>query len=437
MTTTTTTTAPGAVARHTVEPLTVAQDRRLIRARWHSKRYVIARITAPASRGDHERPPVNLAFVLDRSGSMSGQKIRLAAQAVEEGIGRLKATDRFSVVIYDDQVEVLAPGTSATPEARRAAIDRLRDVDARGTTDLGGGWLTGCEQVATTLMADGVNRALLLSDGLANVGMTDSAELARHATELRARGVSTSTFGVGNDFDEALLSAMAQAGGGHFYDIATAEAIRDHISSEVGEALEVVARDVALEVTVPGGIDVQSLGAFPMRDAGGRALVALGDLVSEQQVEVPLRLAFPLGEVGAVMPAVLALSDRDGVLDGAGGRLAWEYADDAANDAQSRDREVDRAVARVYAARARQAAVQLNRAGDFAAARRALEATARKIRSYAGRDPELRAIADELMAEAERFEHDMLERDRKVAFAASSYAMQSRAVDGRARRSGR
>jgi Ca-activated chloride channel family protein len=418
-------------------PLAVAGDRRLVRARWHSKRFVVARITAPAARRDHERPPVNLAFVLDRSGSMGGRKIRLAAQAVEEGIGRLKPTDRFSVVVYDDRIEVLVRGTHATSEARREAVRHLREVDARGSTNLGGGWLTGCEEVASALMAEGVNRTLLLSDGLANVGMTDRDELARHASELRARGVSTSTFGVGDDFDEALLSAMAQGGGGHFYDIATAEAIADHMSSEVGETLEVVARDVVLEVTLPGSVRVESLGAFPAREAGSRTLVAIGDLVSEQEVEVPLRVFFPLGEVGASVPAVFGLSDRDGVLDGAVGRLAWEYADDAANDRQPRDREVDRVVARVFAARARQEAVGLNRAGDFEAARGVLEATAHRIRAYAAHDPELRDIAEGLRREGAYFERHMLERDRKAAYAMSSYALQARAFDGRAKRSGR
>ena len=418
------------------DPLSVAQDRRLIRPRWHSKRFVVARVTAPVSRRDGGRPPVNLAFVLDRSGSMGGQKIRLAAQAVEEGIGRLKADDRFSVVIYDDQVEVLVEGSLATADARRRAVDRLRGVDARGTTDLSGGWLAGCEQVATALMASGVNRALLLTDGLANVGITDRDELARHAGELRARGVSTSTFGVGDDFDEALLGGMAQAGGGHFYDIATAAAIRDHIDSEVGETLEVVARDVVIELDLPQGVRVESLGAFPARVVNDRTVVSLGDLVSGQEVEVPLRVAFSFGEVGAVMPGLVSLSDRDGVLAGATARVAWEYADDAANDAQPRDRAVDRTIASVFAARARQAAVDLNRRGDFRAARSALEATAKAIRGYAGRDPELNAIVADLMREGERFEQTMSERDRKVAYAQSAYAMQSRLVTGQARRSG-
>ena len=419
----------------TTQRLTIATDRRLIRSRWHSQRFIVARVSAPEARTGHVRPPVNLSFVLDRSGSMSGQKLQLAAQAVEEGIGRLQPTDRFSIVMYDAEIDVLVPGTLATGDARRVAIERLHQVDARGSTDLSGGWLAGCEQVAMALVAEGVNRALLLTDGLANEGMTDTAELAHHATQLRARGVSTSTFGVGNDFDEVLLQQMAQAGGGHFYDIATAAAIRDHIRSEVGETLEVVARDVALRLTLPEGVRVESLGAFPAREAGGRTRIELGDLVSGQQVEVSLRLTFPLGRIGDSTPAILSLADRDGVLADATGRLSWEYADDAANDAQSRDHEVDRVIARVFVARAQREAVRLNRARDYDAARKTLEATARRIRTYAGRDPELRSIVDELMHEVERFRHEMPERVRKEAYARSAYAMQSRAADGAARRS--
>jgi Ca-activated chloride channel family protein len=211
--------------------LTVKQDRRLIRARWHSARFVVAHVTAPEVESGTERQPVNLAFVIDRSGSMAGRPIGLAMQAVEEAIRRLKASDRFSVVVYDDEVDTIVPGVFATKEAKAQAIGRLASVGARGATDLSGGWLRGCQLVATELMELGVNRTLLLTDGLANRGMTTLEELEHHAAELRKRGVSTSTFGVGDRFNEELLQAMAQAGGGQFYDIATPEQIRDHIES--------------------------------------------------------------------------------------------------------------------------------------------------------------------------------------------------------------
>lgn len=418
----------------TTTPLTVGQDRRLIRPRWHSKRFVVVKVEAPEVHRSGSRSPVNLAFVLDRSGSMDGQKIRLAAQAVEEAIGQLRSDDRFAVVIYDDEVETLISGMLATPAARTEAIERLRTVAARNMTNLSGGWLAGCEQVAGALIEEGVNRCLLLTDGLANQGITDRDALAHHAGELRVRGVSTSTFGVGDDFDEVLLQSMATAGGGHFYSIESAAQIRDHITSEVGETLEVVARNVTLEVTLPESVRFESLGAFPARGGAGRIVIDLGDLVSGQQVEVPLRLSFGFGEVGDMLPGLVRLSDRDGVLDGSAARLSWEYADDRANDAQPRERIVDQTVAAIFAARARQRAVELNRRGDYAAASGELKATARKIRTYAGHDQELGAIIDGLLREAEMFGQVMVERERKMRYAASVYQMRSRDVMGQARR---
>ena len=248
--------------------------------------------------------------------------------------------------------------------------------------------------------------------------------------------MSTSTFGVGDDFDEVLLQSMATAGGGHFYSIESAAQIRDHIASEVGEALEVVARSVSLELTLPEGVRLESLGAFPARGGAGRIVIELGDLVSGQRVEVPLRVSFGFGEVGDLLPGLVSLSDREGVLDGSSARLAWEYADDRANDAQPRERVVDRTVAAIFAARARQRAVELNRQGDYAAASGELKATARKIRDYAGHDPELGAIIDGLLREAEMFGQVMVERERKLRYAASAYQMRSRDVMGQARRGG-
>ena len=409
----------------------VRTDRNLIRPAYKSNRFVLAEIVAPPARREHGRPPVNLAFVLDRSGSMNGDKIRLAKQAVEASIARLHDEDRFAIVVYDEQIDVVVGSTRATADARRMAVDRLKEIDARGSTNLGEGWLRGCEQVAAALSAEGVNRCLLLTDGLANVGITDRDELARHAGELRARGVSTTTFGVGNDFDEVLLQAMASGGGGHFYYIASATSIEDLITSEVGETLDIVARDVIVEVTAPDGVQVESLSPYPTRDGRGRTEIVVGDLTSDERVSIVLRLNFPYGQVGHSTGAVVGLADRDDVLADGSVKLAWEYATDQENDSQDRDREVDRAVPRTFASRARQEAVGRNRAGDYKAAQRAVEATARRIRKYAGRDPELRAVVSELEGEAHQFMAPMALPALKVAYASASYVMRSRMPDGK------
>jgi Ca-activated chloride channel homolog len=416
----------------------VRPDRRLIRPTAHSRRFVLARIAAPRAATERQRPPVNLAIVLDRSGSMSGEKLRVAKVAVEEAIARLRPEDRFSVVVYDDVVDVVVESTNASAEARRGAVDRLRSVEARGSTNLGEGWLRGCEQVARHLVERGVDRTLLLTDGLANVGMTDPELLASHAAELRARGVSTSTFGVGNDFDERLLQALADAGGGHFYYIADAPGIRDAITSEVGETLEVVAREVDLEITARDDIRIDPISPYRTRTNGNRTVVSVGDLGSEQVVEVVLRLSFPYGEIGRETGAIVSLTDRDGVFAPGGlgeaepVRLTWTYADDRANDGQPRDAEVDRAVGQRFAARARQEAVERNRAGDYDGARRVLDATARRIQAYAGADPVLRGVIDDLATERVVFAAPMAEPRLKEAHFASANMLRSRDATGRA-----
>jgi Ca-activated chloride channel family protein len=420
----------------TTSTLSVRPDRRLIRPNAHSKRFLLARVAAPRATTERVRPGVNLAIVLDRSGSMSGPKLDVARAAVVEAISRLQPQDRFSVIVYDDVVEVVIESTSASREARDGALAQLRSVMARGSTNLGEGWLRGCEQVAGHLADGGVNRCLLLTDGLANVGITDTAELATHAAELRARGVSTSTFGVGADFDERLLQELADAGGGHFYFIADAPQIRDAISSEVGETLEIVAREVTLDVTARDDIRVEPISPYAVTTVSGRTVVALGDLGSEQVVEVVLRLSFPYGSAGRETGAIVSVTDRDGVFSAGPGaadpvRLTWAYADDAANDRQPRDVEVDRAVARLFAARARQEALQRNRDGDFAGARRVLDGTRARIQGYAGDDPAMRSLLGTLAEEEVVYAAPMAELSRKRLHFASANLLRSRDAAGR------
>jgi Ca-activated chloride channel family protein len=414
--------------------LNVRPDRRLIRPQSRSQRFLLVEVTAPASDRRIDRSPVNLAFVIDRSGSMGGQKIELARRAVEEGIGRLDARDRFSVVSYDDQIDVVIESTPASAEAKRNALTRLATIDARGSTNLAEGWLRGCAQVARYAMASQVDRCLLLTDGLANVGITDQAELERHAAEIAERGVTTSTFGIGVDFDEQLLEGLATNGRGNFRYVESAVQIPDYITSEVGETLEVVARGVTLEVETESGVLVDTVGTFKSYNAGDRTVVELGDLVSEQHLDLVLRFSFPYGQIGQATQVRLTLRDRDGVLGGAAADATWQYADNAANDAQPRDRDVDVAVATKFAAKARQEAVALNKAGQFGASSERLAAVGRRIRRYAGSDPRLQGLANELDHETVSYSAPVAPAALKQAHFASVNASRSRDSMGQARR---
>ncbi|HEX7123269.1 MAG TPA: VWA domain-containing protein, partial [Gemmatimonadaceae bacterium] len=377
--------------------LSIQTDRTLIRASASSTRYVLARITAPRAPQQEQRSPVNVAFVLDRSGSMAdARKFTLAREAVEQALRLLRPADRFSLVVYDNYVDVLAPSSHAEPGAIERTLSALRHIAPRGSTNLGEGWLRGCEQIAEFVDRERVSRCLLLSDGLANQGITDRDELARHAGELRQRGVTTSTLGVGADFDERLLRDMAHDGGGAFYFIEGAAQIPEILTSELSEALEVVLRDVALVVRPVGASwraaiaerrgplacdEPESLNRYRQRwhEGLGELRVDLGALVSAQQLDLVIKLQFPLGEGAAEREAVFALEAEGVLVSGSERRQAWRYASHAENDRQPRNREVDRAVAHLSAARARAEATEFNRHGDFERAGRVLDRTAHRI----------------------------------------------------------
>lgn len=412
--------------------LTIGRDRRYARTSSSCNRSLHVRISAPAAPG--ERPPVNLGFAVDRSGSMAGTKLPLAKEAVGAALGRLGARDRFAIVAYDNVVDVTVPSTPATPAARAGGIEALSALSARGGTDLGGGWLTACGEVAGALTGDTVGRCLLLTDGLANQGIVDPAELRGHAAALRARGVSTSTFGVGDDFDEELLGNLADAGGGNFYFIATADQIPAYVARELGEALTVVAREVVLDVTAPPGVGVVVVGTWPAEATRTGVRIRLPDLVSAQELDVILRVELRAGRPGDRVTLTLALTDADGVLRSPSADVGWEFADDATNDRQPRDVEVDRPVAAQYAALARREASQLNRHGDYAAASDRLAKVARNIRRYAGRDPVLLALCAALEAEAQEHRAPLSSVDRKSRYFASTSALRSKLEDGTSRR---
>ena len=409
-------------------------DRALIGATAPSMRYALVSMVAPQTARTHSREPVNVAFVLDRSGSMGGNKIQLARQAVDHALKLLRDDDRFSLVVYDDHIDVVVESTFATREALTNAQARLAGIDARGSTDLCGGWLAGCEQVAQHLKDEGIGRCLLLTDGLANQGITNHGEIINHARELRQRGVITSTFGVGADFDERLLQQMADAGAGHFYFIERAVQIPDLFASELGETLEIVARGVTLTIETPAAVQTQVLNQFETAGRPERLIVQLGDLVSGQELSVVAALDFPPGQERSRIVATFTVADKSGQTLSESVQQAWTFASEADNAAQSRNRAVDEAVGELYAARAQAKAVELNRSGDYDAAGRLLEEVARTIQSYAGASAKLRQVVADLRESAHSASAPMSPLMMKAMHFSSSSKLRDRNAEGKARR---
>ena len=408
----------------------IRTDRRLI-ASDSVTRYVLASIVAPEG-ATRERPPVNLGLALDRSGSMGGDKIRLAREAAVTAIRRLDSRDRFSVVAFDDQVEVVVPSTVASPEAVTNAVRAIQSIEARGSTDLCGGWLRCCEQVAAAVSPNVITRVLVLTDGLANQGVVDPRAIAGHSGDQRVRGVSTTTIGVGADFDEHLLGQMADEGGGHFYFVEHDEQITRAIETEVGESLEVTLRGVELRVGPASVATVSPLAQFPTRQEGDEFVIALGDLVSLQELIVPLRVSFPRdGVVGPVGSAVrLSFSVGASGVARVSEDIVWTIVTPVEVAAQRRSRRVDHAVAEAYAALARREAGRLNRDGDLAGARRLLAGVARKIQGYAGNDPRLQRLARDLELDAVEYEESLTAMELKMRYMASASSLKGRDASG-------
>ncbi len=415
--------------------LTVQADRRYVPSHRHCHRHVKVVVQAPEAPKAAQRSPVNVAFVLDRSGSMGGGKFQLAQQAVQQAIARLDGGDRFALVVFDQQVELVHPSESATAASKARALAALARYGPRGTTNLGEGWLVGCGQVAEALNDQAIGRCMLLTDGLANVGIVDQPTLCHHATELRGRGVSTSTFGVGRDFDELLLGSMADAGGGAFHYIEHAHEIPALMDQELGETLEVVARRVLLEIELSPGMTISAVGPYEVEVGDGVARIRLPDLVSDQLLDLPVKIGFPPADKGQELRVRFRVHDRDGVLEGLETHAAFTWTDRATNKAQSRKVEVDRFVAERYAARAMQDAARLNRDGDYERASRALQGVARRILRYAKGDAQLEQIGQQLEAESHSYRAPVSVSKRKSDYFQGQTVSSSRALSGKRKRS--
>ncbi|MEE4194131.1 MAG: VWA domain-containing protein [Anaerolineae bacterium] len=346
----------------------VQTDKSVISPNKSSTRIVEINLTAPPAPNNQPRVPLNLSLVLDRSGSMHGEKLHYVKQAAAHVIDFMREEDSVTVVTYDDSVQTLANSQSLTQQVKAEIKTKIMGVETGSSTFLYGGWLAGCRSVAERATDFSFSRTLLLTDGLANVGERRLGPLSIHAQELFMRGISTSCFGVGSDYDEHLLEAMANLGGGNFHFLETVNAIPLVFEREFDEIINVVFRDVKIHLTLPESVTVEVSANWHSEREKDHLTIYLGSMTADQ--ELPVYLQLTNGGAGTkeslLIPVRVTGKDAEQVNHELMATISLKAVPEAEEAAEKQDPEVMRRFAVVDLADKANEALKREREGDRA-----------------------------------------------------------------------
>jgi Ca-activated chloride channel family protein len=398
----------GTPARAAVDRVTcrVEFDRAVLPADVVQRAVMKISLNAPEVPSAKQRPPINLAVVLDHSGSMGGDKIARAKEAAIEALRRLGPGDLFSLVIYDHEVETIVPAQSA---ANAEWIEgRIRSIQSRGNTALFAGVSQGAAEIRKNIENRRyVPRILLLSDGLANVGPSTPEDLGRLGAALMKEGIAVTTVGVGTDYNEDLMTRLSQQSDGNAYFAASSSDLLRIFKGELGSVLTVVAQQVTVEITCASGVRPIRIIGREGRIDGNRIEFALNQLYGGQEkfalVEVELTAAKPDEEREVALASCRytdALAAREGR---AVTRATVRFTRDEKTVAQSANTIVQRDIGINEAAVAADRAIELNDQGKNAVAASFLKTESARLRATGAKYnlPELEGQAAQLEAKAD------------------------------------
>ncbi len=317
-----------------------------------------------------KRTPLNLAVVLDRSGSMSGPKLRQAKQAAHMLVDQLDKGDVFSLVMYDTEVEVLIPAQKLGNQRKRfqQIIEKIR---SGGSTALYHGVESGGKQLQEYLSSKRINRVILLSDGIANVGPSSNREIAKLGQRLARKDVSVTTIGLGDDYNENLMTALAEASDANYYYVADVEDLPNVFSKELGELKSLVARNIVIEIECPKGVRPLRFLGRPEKLSSQHEKIEFKTLASEQSRYVFLECEIDSsvnGDISEIAQIALKFEDSSDEVQKTSQAVVVGYANDRTLVAKSRN-ETLIAEASVYAnAVETEKAIALADKGDISAA---------------------------------------------------------------------
>ncbi len=375
-----------------------------------ANRKVVIRVALSAEEREVEssRPPVNMALVIDKSGSMHGERIRQARLAALAAVDRLRDDDIISVVAFDNNVTVLVPATRAS---NRDVIRRgIEQIQAGGTTALFAGVSKGAAEVRKFLDREHVNRVILLSDGQANVGPRSPGALGELGASLIKDGISVTTIGLGLGYNEDLMERLARESDGNHAFVEHPNDLVAIFDREFGEAMSVIAQDVEIHIECNHGIrPLRTLGR-PSEISGQTVITKMNQLYGGQERYLLLEVEVPAHEPDAIveLASVRATYRELGAADQAA--LSDQARVQVARSREEAEAAVNREVLGAYvlqdAALASEQAVQLRDEGRVEEARQVLRERAGQLRSAAA-DVAMPAPARmQLEAFAEQSEED-------------------------------
>ncbi len=363
------------------------------------------------------RAPVNVAIVLDRSGSMQGRKIEEAKRAAIMAIGKLRDDDVVSIVTYQSTVDVLVPATKLYDrEAIRRAI---RSIGAGGKTALFAGVSKGARELRKFLDRNRVNTLLLLSDGLANVGPSSPGELAQLGASLAREDITVTTIGLGLQYNEDLMTRLAMASDGNHFFVEDEGDLEAAFATEFGDALSTVAQGVTIHIHCHGGVRPIRILGRQAQISGQDVYASLSQLYRDQTRYLLLEVDLPEAGAGRVRPVGDVTVSYHDLLTGSqatlrGGASVTFTGSQAAVERAS-NREVMVAVVSQVGVERNEVATALRDDGKIEDARKAFRANSVYLKKEAEKydDSRLGLDADANYEASERLDDKAWNKERK------------------------
>ncbi len=405
--------------RHARVVCRVETDRSILPAGRSQNVVLKVSLDAPPSPSHIQRPLVNLALVLDRSGSMQGAKLEQAKAAAIEALTRLGVQDVFSVVVYDTNVNTIVPAQNA--QYLQNIINNIQRIRAGGSTALFGGVSQGSSEIRKNLDNRYVHRIVLLSDGIANIGPSTPEELGRLGAALVKENISVTTIGVGTDYNEDLMARLSQKSDGNTYFVESGVDLPRIFSAELGDVLNVVAKKVKITLILPENVKPVRIIGREGRIRNNRVEISMNQLYGDQEKYALVEVNIPKSNTNDQFEIAKADVEYENPYTQRKEKSYGSAVAQFSDDVQTVEKSTNIGVVREYQlnlnALAQEQAIELSDKGKKKEAANALKKSAAALLNYGKKyhDKALMEEAEAIETQAEAIENKgMSKKDRKV-----------------------